>query len=283
MHRAVLALFALIFFGSPTSAQFAERRLEAIQSTKVVKIAYRADSRPFSFIDTKGEPVGYTIDLCRLVVRSLERQLGEQLSIEWVPAESRSRFMAVASGTADMECGSSTITLGRMKEVDFSSIIFVDSTGVLVRTGAGIHSFNAMTGRTIAVIAGTTNERAIVEESKRRQLGIAVIQVKDRDSGIAALRAGEVDGFASDKLLLVGAGLDGSQGLTMLYDDLSFEPYAIVLPRGDWAFRLAVNTALAEIYRQGGNLTVFNTWFGGMGMKVGLLLGAAFVLGSLPE
>src|SRR5262249_48758568 len=124
MHRAVLALFALIFFGSPTAAQFAERRLEAIRSTKVVKIAYRADSRPFSFVDTKGEPVGYTIDLCRLVVRSLERQLGEQLSIEWVPAESRSRFMAVASGTADMECGSSTITLGRMKEVDFSSIIF---------------------------------------------------------------------------------------------------------------------------------------------------------------
>jgi ABC-type amino acid transport substrate-binding protein len=283
MHRAVLALLALIFFGSPASAQFAERRLETIRSTKVVKVAYRADSRPFSFIDAKGQPVGYTIDLCRLVVGSLERQLGEQLSIEWVPAETRTRFMVVASGTADMECGSSTITLGRMKEVDFSSIIFVDSTGVLVRASAGIHSFNAMTGRKIAVIAGTSNERAIVEEIKRRQLSIAVIQVKDRDSGIAALRKGEVDGFASDKLLLLGAGLDGSQGLTILYDDLSFEPYAIVLPRGDWAFRLAVNTALAEIYRRGDNLTVFNTWFGGMGIKVGLLLGAAFVLGSLPE
>ena len=86
MHRAVLALLALIFFGSPASAQFAERRLETIRSTKVVKVAYRADSRPFSFIDANGQPVGYTIDLCRLVVGSLERQLGEQLSIEWVPA-----------------------------------------------------------------------------------------------------------------------------------------------------------------------------------------------------
>jgi glutamate/aspartate transport system substrate-binding protein len=283
MRRAVLVLLALIFFDSSASAQFAERRLETIRSTKIVRIAYRTDSRPFSFIDAKGQTVGYTVDLCRLVVSSLERQLGEQLSIEWVPAETRTRFAVVANGAADMECGSSTITLGRMNEVDFSSIIFVDSTGVLVKTGAGIHSFNAMTGRKIAVIAGTSNDRAITEESKRRQLDIAVIQVKDRDSGIAALRNGQVDGFASDEVLLAGAGLDGSSGLTMLYDDLSFEPYAIVLPRGDWALRLAVNTALAEIYRRGDNLTVFNTWFGGMGMKVGLLLGAAFALGTLPE
>ena len=71
------------------------------------------------------------------------------------------------------------------------------------------------------------------------------------------------------KLLLQSTAIDGSQGLTMLFDDLSFEPYDIVLPRGDWEFRLAVNTALAQIYDHGDNLSIFNTWFSGMGLRVG--------------
>ena len=74
----------------------------------------------------------------------------------------QSRFEAVAKGRADMECGSSTMTLTRMKEVDFSSIIFVESTGLLVRTVSGLlRSLSDMSGKTIAVVGGTTNERAL--------------------------------------------------------------------------------------------------------------------------
>jgi ABC-type amino acid transport substrate-binding protein len=280
---AFLAFLALVLPSFCASAQAPESRLGAIRSTDIVRIAYRTDSRPFSFLDGRGQPTGYTIDLCKLIVSSLEQQLGKRLTVEWVPVETRTRFMVVANGTADMECGSSTVTLTRMKEVDFSSIIFVESTGVLVRANAGIYSFNGMAGKRIAVITGTTNERAIAEETKRRQLSVAMIPVKDRDSGISALKNAEVDGFASDKLLLLGAMADGAQGLTMLFDDLSFEPYAIVLPRGDWEFRLAVNRALAQIYGRGDNLKIFDTWFKGMGLKVGLLLGAAFALGNLPD
>jgi glutamate/aspartate transport system substrate-binding protein len=282
MHRAAMTCFALALSTVAAWAQFPERRLETITSTNVIKIAYRSDSRPFSFENVEGQPVGYTIDLCRMVVASLERQLGVNLTIEWVRVETQTRFTAVASGKADMECGSSTVTLARMKEVDFSSVIFVESTGVLVKANAGINSFNALAGKKVAVVAGTTNERAIGDEIKRRQLDIGVVQVKDRESGFSALMSEEVDAFASDKLLLTAA-LDRFQGLTVLYDDLSFEPYAIVLPRGDWAFRLAVNTALAHIYRRGDNLIIFNKWFGKMGLKVGLLLGAAFALGNLPD
>ncbi len=284
MRRAALAILALVISCSFAFSQVPTPRLEAINSNKIVRIAHRTDSRPFSFVNPEGQPAGYTIDLCKLVVSSLEQQLGKQLTIEWVAVDTRTRFQAIAAGTADMECGSSTVTLTRMKEVDFSSIIFVESTGVIVRTNSGIYSFNAMAGKRIAVIAGTSNERAIAEEVKRRQLSVAIIPVNDRESGIAALKSAEVDGFASDKMLLLpSTGIDGSQGLTMLFDDLSFEPYAIVLPRGDWEFRLAVNTALAHIYRRGDNLGIFKTWFSGTGLRVGLLLGAAFALGNLPD
>jgi glutamate/aspartate transport system substrate-binding protein len=266
------------------SAQTAPSRLIRIGDASVVKVAYRFDSNPFSFVNDQGEPAGYTIDLCRLVARSIARQLGlDKLEIEWMRVDVTNRLEAVANGSADMECGSTTVTLRRMMEVDFSSIIFVESTGVLVKSASGIGRLADLAGRRIAAIAGTTNERAVADQLQRRQISATLVPVRNREEGIAALEEGRVDAFASDKLLLAGAKTKDPRALTMLPDDLSFEPYAITLPRGDWALRLAVNTALAEIYRRGDNLKIFDKWFSPMGLRPSLLLGAAFALGTLPE
>src|SRR6476659_11045617 len=135
MLRVAIAVLALFFGTTAASAQTqvpSNSRLKTIASTKVIKVAYRTDARPFSFVNNN-QPVGYSIDLCKLVVASIERQLNAgSLKIEWVPVTLQTRFSAVASGKADMECGSSTVTLGRMKEVDFSNFIFIESTGIVV-------------------------------------------------------------------------------------------------------------------------------------------------------
>jgi glutamate/aspartate transport system substrate-binding protein len=277
--------FALLISVSAASAQLQippESRLKPIVAKKIVRIAYRADARPFSSV-IENEPAGYTIDLCKLVVKSIEQQFKlQELRIEWVPVSVETRFSAVAGGKADMECGSSTVTLGRMKEVDFSVLVFVETTGVLVARASNIHAFAEMAGKKIAVVAGTTNERAVAEQIRQRQLDMTVITVKDRDEGIAALEAGKVDGFASDKLLLAGAQIKHPEALDMLPDDLSIEPYAIVLPRGDWAFRLAVNTGLAKVFRDGRTAQqIFEKWF--FGGRPGPLLGSVYALGRLAD
>jgi len=277
--------FALLISASAASAQLQippDSRLKPIVAKKIVRIAYRADARPFSSV-IENEPAGYTIDLCKLVVKSIEQQFKlQELRIEWVPVSVETRFSAVAGGKADMECGSSTVTLGRMKEVDFSVFVFVETTGVLVARASNIHAFAEMAGKKIAVVAGTTNERAVAEQIRQRQLDITSITVKDRDEGIAALEAGKVDGFASDKLLLAGAQIKHPEALDMLPDDLSIEPYAIVLPRGDWAFRLAVNTGLAKVFRDGRTAQqIFEKWF--FGGRPGLLLGSVYALGRLAD
>ena len=115
----------------------------------------------------------------------------------------QSRFDAVAKGRADMECGSSTMTLARLREVDFSSVTFVESTGLLVKSASGARSIADLSGKRIAVVAGTTNERAIHAQLKRRQLDALVVPFGSRDEGFAALEEGKADAFASDKLLLV--------------------------------------------------------------------------------
>ena len=281
------AVFLTFFAMAAASAQTqipSNSRLKAVASTKTIKVAYRADAKPFSFVNDKKEPAGFSVDLCKLVVRSIQGQLGlADLKIEWVPVTVQTRFSTVASGKADMECGSSTVTLGRMKEVDFSNFVFVESTGVVVAKAANIAKFSDMAGKKIAVASGTTNEKAIVEQIKLQKIDATVVAVKDGSEAIAALESGKVDAFASEKLFLVGANLKDPQAYTMLPDDLSVEPYAIVVPRGDWAFRLAVNSGLAQIFRTGTVVAVFNGWFGQVGLQMSPVLRIMYGLGSLSD
>jgi glutamate/aspartate transport system substrate-binding protein len=284
MLRAAIATIALILSTCFASAQIpADSRMKRIADTKTIKLGFRAAATPFSFLGDKKEPVGYTIDLCTIVVDAIGKSLGSPLKIEWVEVTTQNRFDMVAQGKADMECGSSTITLSRMKDVDFSSIIFTESTGIVVKSASGIQKATDLNGKKIAVATNTTNERAIANLIKQGTLKAVLVPVKDREAGIAALEKGEVDAYASDKLLLVGARFADAKAMSMLPDDLSLEPYGIVLPRGDWALRLAVNSGLADIFRSNQIASVFGKWFNQIGLKPGPLLLSAFTLGALPQ
>jgi len=285
MYRAVAACIAGLLAAGSAHAQALEGRMKKIAETKSIAIAYRADAVPFSFTNDKGEVQGFSIDLCKRVVGSIERQLKLQsLKVNWVPVTAQSRFEAVAKGRADLECGSSTITLTRMQQVDFSSITFVESTGLLVKTASGARSLSDLSGKKIAVIKGTTNERAIAEQLKRRDLNAAVVSVASHEEAMQTLEEGKADAFASDRLLLVGAASRAKEpgSLTLLADQLSYEPYGMVLPRGDAGLRLAVNSALARLYASGEVADIFRRWFGQLG-KPSAMLEAVFILGAIPE
>jgi len=265
-------------------AQAQGGRLKTIAADKTIRIAHRIDAVPFSFVDRDKEVAGYTIDVCKAVVASLQRRLNlPALKIEWVPVTTQNRFETVANGKADLECGSSTVTLARMKEVDFSNYVFVESTGLAVNVSAKIDKLQDLSGKKVAVISGTSNEKAMAAKNQEMQLNATLMPMKDRDEAVAALESGRVDAFASDKLLILGAAFKNPEALRALTDDLSIEPYAIALPRGDWELRLAVNTALAETYRSGNIQKIFGVWFGQISLKPGPLLNAAYMLGALAE
>jgi ABC-type amino acid transport substrate-binding protein len=285
MIRTITLAFALLLAAGAVHSQNLDGRLKKIAATKTVTIAYRTDATPFSFTDDKKQVGGFSIDLCKRVVNSIERQLNVQgLQVKWLPVTTQTRFDAVAKGQADMECGSSTVTLTRLKQVDFSSYIFVESTGLLTKAASGLRSLSDMSGRKIAVVAGTTNERAVNAQLNRRQISATVIPFTTREEAFAALEEGKADAFASDKLLLVGAAgkAKDQKSLTLLPDELSFEPYGIVLPRGDAAFRLAVNTGLAQLYGSGEITDIFGRWFGAFG-DPGPVTKVMYLLGAIPE
>ena len=285
MLRFFVLLLASWLLPLAANAQSLEGRLKKIAETKTITIAHRTDAAPFSFVDANKRVTGYSIDLCEKIVRSIERQLGiAAVKIDLVAVTTQTRFDAVAKGQADMECGASTATLTRMKTVDFSSFIFFETTGLMARAASGYRSIKDLAGKRIAVIGGTSNETAVNTQIKRMELKSTVVPVKSSQEGITALEVGSVDAFASDALLLIG-GLSQAKNpkaLTLLNDKLSFEPYSIVIPRGDYTFRLAVNTALARIYSGDDINDIYNRWFGAMGQPAALTE-AVYIFGSIPE
>ena len=285
MIRTIATALALLLSPALLHAQALDGRLKQIRDTKSIAIAYRSDAAPFSFVDASKQPTGYSIELCRRVVSSIEQQIGVPgIQIKWVPVTVQNRMDMVAKGQADMECGSTTVTLSRMKQVNFSSFTFVDGTGLLIRSGTTTNTLSDLAGKRIGVIPGTTNEKAVQEALKRRVISASVVGLKSREEGLTQLEAGAIDAFASDKVLLMGLApkVKDPKAFTLLMEDLSFEPYAITLPRNDDNFRLAVNTALSQIYRSGAIVELFQRWFSSFG-KPGLMLEASFMYGAIPE
>ena len=258
--------------------------LAKLRSTKEITVAFSADSLPFSFVDSKQQPAGYSIDLCKRVIVQLGRAAGvSELKVNWIVGTAAERVAMVASGKADIDCANTTATQTRMQDVDFSSLIFLDGGGFLVK-GPALQKFTDFSGKKIGVIAGTTTEARLDGALKQRLISANVTKVKDGNEGLAMLESGSIDAFASDKIKLIGLAAQAKdpKPLTILADDLSIEPLAFALPRGDSALRLEVNRALTQVYIGGDIETIFNTWLGGLGRPSGLLA-AMYLLNAIPQ
>ncbi|HTO45523.1 MAG TPA: amino acid ABC transporter substrate-binding protein [Burkholderiales bacterium] len=281
MTRFTLALVLIL----PLAAAYADGgALSTIQKNGVIRLGHLRDAPPFSFADDKG-PQGYSVELCKHVARSIQRQLNlTSLRIEWVPLTLQERIPAVRDHRVDIECGTTTWTLSRQQEVDFSLMTFVDGATVLVRSASDMLRLADLQGKKVAVVPTTTTAGALQAAMKGRMLNFAVVAVSSPEEGIAKLQQGAVDGYASDRLVLIGQGLASKAGssLRVLDEDFSVEPYALVLARGDPDFRLAIDRSLATLYRSGEIETIFNRWLGPLG-RPSTLLTALYYLQSIPE
>jgi ABC-type amino acid transport substrate-binding protein len=284
-----LLLAALCLAPSLTLAQAPaaplEGRLKKAQETHGITVAYRPDAVPFSFDDADKKPAGYTIDLCRAVIASIEGQLGVgPLQVKWLPVTAQTRFTAIASGQADMECGASTVTLSRKKQVGFSSLIFLDGVGLLVMKTTPGYSLLALAGKKIGVLSGTSNERALADAMRAMLVTATVVPLKSREEGLAQLESGAIDAFAGDRVLLMGLASQAKDPskTALLAEALSYEPYAIALPRGDWAMQQAVDAALAQIFASPALPEIYAKWFAGLG-DPSPALQVMYGLGRLPE
>ena len=285
MKRMLLVLAVLMCAGGAALAQPVPDTLGRIKASKTINVGYSPDSLPFSFAGPDQKPAGFSIDLCARVIAAIGRAVAApDLKVNWVPGTVGERLQMVKSGKLDLECANTTRTLSRMRDVDFSSLVFIDTGGFLVRAEPPVNRLTDLNGKKIAVIKGTTTEQRLLGQLKARLVNAEVIAVTDGNEGIARLENGSADAFASDKLKLIGfmAQSKAPDRLSMLQEDLSFEPYAFALPRADASFRYEVDRALTQVYASPEIDSIFDRWLGKFGRPTGLLA-AMYLLNTIPE
>ncbi|MBK6656558.1 amino acid ABC transporter substrate-binding protein [Zoogloea sp.] len=283
-HLFVAGLLCAIATLAAAQSPDSPGTLRKLKDGGVINLGYRTDSAPFSFVGDDKRPTGYSVELCQEVVGVLRQNLGlPQLRVQWVPVTSATRIEAVVSGQVDLECGTTSATLSRMEKVDFSNLIFVDGTGLLVRSNGGVKRVADLAGRKVAATRGSTGEDNLRRALAQRGITAEVLSVDSEVEGLKAVEAGTVDAYANDRLILIGLGRKAkdAQALGLVDEDISMEPYALMM-RQDAAFRVAVNRAISTIYRSPAIDGLYERWFGGFG-KPGALLGAMYYLGATPE
>jgi len=260
---AILACCAAAFAQDEEPLLALSGTLAKAKAGGTVTIAYRESSVPFSYLNARNEPIGYSIELCRKLVDAIAEAVGRDLEIKWVPVTSENRIDAIASGRADLECGSTTSNLERAKRVAFSPIMFVSGTKLMVKKGSPIQSFRDLRGKTVVVTAGTTNEQAMRDLEKKFSVGMKLVSMRDHAESFEEVLSGRADAFATDDVLLYGLIARSSRraDLQVVGEFLSYDPYGIMYRKGDTQLAKLVNDTFHDLAEDGEIDRQYKRWF----------------------
>jgi len=260
--------------------------LDQIRKSGELRLGYRTDAPPMSYNDASGQAAGYSVELCRRIATAVKDELKmSNLKVTFVPLKTEERIDAIINNKADIECGATTITLGREAKVDFTSMTFVTGGSLLSLADSGIETVASLAGKSVAVVTGTTSETALKDYLAKNLIDAKVVAVANREEAMKQLQAKQVNAYAGDQIVQIGFLMQAPDpGVFKLSKDLfSYEPYALVVRRNDADFRLVADRALAQIYRSGQIEQVYGQSFGKAGLRPSPMLAALYTLGALPE
>ncbi len=284
MKKIMMALAVMCACAATALAAEAPDPLKKIKATRTITLGYSETAVPFSFVGNDNRPQGYSVDVCKRIADGIQQQLGlTELKINWVKVDVATRILATVKGTVDIECGSTTHTLSREEQVDFSNMTFVDGGSFISKARNKLATIKELSGRKISVIPGTTTEKVLKTALDQAQVRAEIIPVQTHAEGFSSLREDRVDAYASDRMILIGLALNAidAQSYRLSDEMFSYEPYALMMRR-DANFRLAVNRELARLYRSGDILNLYARWYGPLG-EPSTLLKAMYFLNALPE
>ena len=238
--------------------------LLSVKQSGQIRIGYREASVPFSYLDLSGHPIGYAIELCQAIVEEIGQTIDSQsLRVSYVKVLAEERIPAVVENRIDLECGSTTANAERRKLVDFSPMMFVTGTKVMVPVATSWLDFRQLKGKWIGVSRGTTNEQALRDLASKFELQIELVQFDDHEQGFAALEAGRIDAYTSDEVLLYGLIAKHNAGKTFKVagELLSYEPYGIMFRRNEPQLRDAVTRAFQKLVVDRDFIPLYQKWF----------------------
>jgi glutamate/aspartate transport system substrate-binding protein len=287
--RAGLGLLFAAAMASPAMALGAGDSpiLKRIAERNAITIGHREASAPYSFITRDQRIEGYSIDLCMKVVDAVKARLEKpDLEVKYVPINTTNRIALVANGTIDIECGTTTNTLARQEQVEFSPIFYITGTQVLVSASSPAKEVEDLKGKRVAVLQGSSNEQSLRALNESEKLGIELVYAKDLGEGALLVAGDRVDGFAADggQIKVFAATKAQPKGsLKVIGRLLTYDPYSAMMQRGDLDFSLLVKRTFAETFRSAEAEKLYEKWFAPLGIAIEPELKAAFAMQALPR
>ena len=265
MYRTfvVPAFAALCLTVTPALAQ-ETGTLKKIKDSGTITIGHRESSMPFSYYDDKQQVVGYAMDLCNKVADAVKKELKlQKLDVKLNPVTSATRIPLIANGTIDLECGSTTNNLERQQQVGFTITHFVTANRFVSKKAANLKTVDDLKGKTITSTSGTTNIKQITELSASKNLGLNILPAKDHAEAFLMVETDRAAAFVMDDILLYSlvATSKAPNDYVISKDALSVEPYGIMVPRGDAAFKKVVDAEMTRIYKSGEINAIYDKWF----------------------
>ena len=242
--------------GSPT--------LNKVEQTGLITLGYRVGSVPFSYLDEKLNPIGYSMDLCYKIVDAVKVRLKlRNLQVKLFPVTSATRIPLVVNGTVDLECGVTTNTLERQKIQAFSVTTFIAASRLLAKKSSNIQTLSDLQGEPVASTVGTTSIRYLNEVNLTQKLDMKILAGLDDAESFQMVQNDRAVAYVMDDVLLrtLVAGVKNPGDYAISEEGLSIEPYGIPMIKGDPVFKQLVDDVLVGLFRSGEIQTIYNKWF----------------------
>jgi glutamate/aspartate transport system substrate-binding protein len=257
---AILSLGAL----DARAAQAASQTLDKIKSVGRITFGYREASIPFAYLGTDQKPVGLSLDLCLAVAEKIKSELRlPALETAYVAVNASNRIPLLQNGTIDVECGSTTNTAERQKQVAFSVATYVTSPRWLVLTSSPVEAPEDLRGKAIVVTQGSLNlavaEKAIVDE----KLDATIVQPKDHGESMLMLRTARAAAWFEDDILEAGLVANSPDPGAFRMLTASYAPtyYGLMVPKDDPEFKALVDSVIKDKMASGEFGKLYAKWF----------------------
>jgi glutamate/aspartate transport system substrate-binding protein len=246
------------------AAEAASQTLEKIREVGKIAFGYRQASIPFAYLGDDQKPTGLSLDLCSAVADRIRSELRRpELQTEYVPVDASNRIPLLQNGTIDIECGSTTNTAERQKQVSFSVATYVASPRWLVSAASPITDLIGLEGQAIVITQGSLNLVTAGKIIAEHKLNARIVQAKDHAESILMLRTGRAAAWFEDDILVAGLVANSSDPKTfrMLPEIYAPTYYGLMTRREDPEFKALVDSVIKEKMASGEFNKLYAKWF----------------------
>ena len=204
------------------------------------------------------------MELCAKVVDAVKAELKmPNLKVAYQPVTSANRIPLLQNGTIDLECGSTTNSVERQKQVAFGPTYFVVNISAAVKKDSGIKTFADLNGKTVASTSGTTSIPLLRGYEKAKGIDFKELQAKDHAESMQLVASDRAQAFIMDDILLAGqiANQQNPGAYMILPESLRTEPYSMMLRREDPQFKALVDRAVGAVFKSGEIDKIYAKWF----------------------